>query len=125
MRDMPVEDIHRRIRTRRQEVDHKVGLVKTNAEALVRRHGGAAAGVALTALAALGLYVIVYGRRQRQSLAERIHAAQPWSVPDLPEESAKRLKRPLPRNAGSVGPYRSTTWPARLTWRWREPETVN
>ena len=97
MRDMPVEDIHRRIRTRRQEVDHKLGLVKTTAQALVRRHGGVATGVALAALAALGVCVIVYGRRQRQSLAERIHAALPWSVPDLPEEFAKGLKRPLRR----------------------------
>ena len=95
MRDMPVEDIHRPIRTRRQEVDHKLGLVKTNTEALVRRHGGIATGMALTALAALGVCVIVYGRRQRQSLAERIHAALPSSVPDLPEEFMKGLKRPL------------------------------
>ena len=95
MRDMPAEDIDRPMTTRRQEVEHKLGLVKTKGEALVRHHGVVAIGVALTALAALGVGIIVYRRRQHQSLAERLHSGLPWSVPDLPEELVKGLKRPL------------------------------
>jgi uncharacterized protein HemX len=102
MRDMPVEDIPRPMTTRRQEVDHKVRLAKTNVEAMVRSHGGVATGVALTALAALGLGIIVWRRRQQQSIAERMHTALPSSVPDLSEEFFKSLKRPLRRAIGAL-----------------------
>lgn len=95
MRDMPAEYVDRPMTTRRQQVEHKLGLVKTKAEAVVRHQGIVVTGVALTALAALGVGIIIYRRRQHQSLAERLHSALPWSVPDLPEEFMKGLKRPL------------------------------
>lgn len=97
MRDMPGEDIHPPMTTRRQEVDHKLGLVKTKAEALVRHQGVVATAVVLGALATLGVGIIVYRRRQHRSLAERLHSALRWSVPDLPEEFVKGLRRPLRR----------------------------
>ena len=95
MRDMHSEDIDRPMTARRQEVEHKLGPVKTRAEALVRHHGVVATGVALIALAALGVGIVY--RRRNQSLAERLHSALPWSVPDLAEEFVKRLKRPVRR----------------------------
>lgn len=97
MRDMHAEDIHRPMTTRRQKVDHKLGLVKTKAEALVRHHGVVATGVVLTVLAAFGLGIIVYRRRQPQSLAERLRTAATRSVPDLPEEFIRGLEQPLRR----------------------------
>ena len=96
MRDIPAEDIHGDDDSA-AERGHRLGLVKAKAGAPVRHHGVVATGVVLTVLAAFGLGIIVYRRRQPRSLAERLHTAAPWSVPDLPEEFIRGLKRPLRR----------------------------
>ncbi len=77
----------------RRELDDNVELLKARAQSLARRHGGVVVVVTLTALAAFGLGVMVSRRRMRQSLGQRLHAALPDSVRDLPDDLAEQLKR--------------------------------
>jgi hypothetical protein len=55
-----------------------------------------AAGLFLAALAA-GAAMIIYSRRRRQTLAQRLSKAVPGSVRDFPDELVAQLKRPIER----------------------------
>src|SRR5712692_10954501 len=55
-----------------------------------------AAGLLLAALAA-GAAMIIYSRRRRQTLAQRLQKAVPGSVRDFPDELVAQLKRPIER----------------------------
>jgi hypothetical protein len=93
MRTVPDAVDDQPIKTRRVERDDEWELLKARAQSLVRRHGGVAVVVTLTALAAFGLGVMVSRRRNRQSLGHRLHALLPDSIQDLPEGLAEQLKR--------------------------------
>ena len=54
------------------------------------------AGLFLAALAA-GAAMIIYSRRRRQTLAQRLTRAVPGSVRDFPDELVAQLKRPIER----------------------------
>jgi hypothetical protein len=55
-----------------------------------------AAGLMLAALAA-GAAIIIYSRRRRHTLAERLQKVVPGSVRDFPDELVTQLKRPIER----------------------------
>jgi hypothetical protein len=55
-----------------------------------------AAGLLLAALA-VGVVMIIYSRRRRQTLAQRLSKAVPGSVRDFPDELVAQLKRPIER----------------------------
>jgi hypothetical protein len=55
-----------------------------------------AAGLILVALAA-GAAMIIYSRRRRPTLAERLQRSMPGTVRDFPDELVAQLKRPIER----------------------------
>jgi hypothetical protein len=55
-----------------------------------------AAGLMLAAFAA-GAAMIVYSRRRRRTLAQRLQKAVPDSVREFPDELVAQLKRPIER----------------------------
>lgn len=97
MHAMSEDEVDRPPVTPRQEVERKLAVLETKARVLAQRHGRLAAGLALTAVAAFGLGMLVYRRRQTKSLVRRVHSAIPDSVWDLQEELVAQLKKPLQR----------------------------
>lgn len=55
-----------------------------------------AAGLMIAVLAA-GAAMIIFSRRRRQTLAERLQKAVPGQVRDFPDELVAQLKRPIER----------------------------
>ena len=100
MSAMPDVDDDPPIKTRRMEPDDEFELLKARARSLARRHGRLAMAVTLTALAAFGLGIMVSRRRMRQSVGQRLRAALPDAVRDLPDDLAEQLKhlRSVARN---------------------------
>jgi sensor c-di-GMP phosphodiesterase-like protein len=56
-----------------------------------------AAGLMLGALAVGAAMMIIYSRRRRQTLADRLQKAIPGSVREFPDELVAQLKRPIER----------------------------
>jgi hypothetical protein len=102
MRAMPEDEVERPVSPRRQEMERRLAVIEMRAKSLAQRHGRLAAGLALTAVAAFGLGVMVYRRRQRSSVVRRMQSAIPDSVWDLPEELIAQLKKPLQRAAKAL-----------------------
>jgi hypothetical protein len=96
---MPGDEVDARPASRREEMRQKLALVETKARDLAERHGRLAAGIALTAAAALGLAVVVYRSRRRKSIVQRAQRAIPGSVRELPEELIAQVKNSLQRVA--------------------------
>ena len=71
--------------------------METRARDLAQRHGRLAAGIAVSAAAALGLGMILYRPRSRKSMLQRAQRAIPNSVWEMPEELIAQLKKPLQR----------------------------
>jgi hypothetical protein len=86
----------------RREVERKLAVLEAKVRELAQRHGRLAAGIALSAVAAFGIGIIVYRRRQRKSLLWRVQNSIPDSVFDLPEELVAQLKKPLQRAAKAL-----------------------
>ena len=93
MSEMPDVDDDPPIKTHRVEPDNEFELLKARARSLARRHGRVALAVTLTALAAFGVGIIVSRRRMRQSVGQRLRAALPDVVRDLPDDLAEQLNR--------------------------------
>ena len=102
MRAMPDDEVERPVNPRRQEMERRLAVIEMRARSLAQRHGRLAAGLALTAVAAFGLGMIVYRRRQKNSVVRRMQSAIPDSVWDLQEEFVAQLKKPLQRAAKAL-----------------------
>jgi uncharacterized protein HemX len=106
MRAMSDEELDRSPVSTREQVERKVAELEMKARALAQRHGRLAAGLALGAVAAFGVGMMVYRRRQRKSVVRRVQNAIPDTVWDLPEEIVAQLKtqlkKPLQRAAKSL-----------------------
>ncbi|MDQ6879618.1 MAG: hypothetical protein M3082_18350 [Candidatus Dormibacteraeota bacterium] len=103
---MSDEELDRSSVSTREQVERKAAELEMKARALAQRHGRLAAGLALGAVAAFGLGMMVYRRRQRKSMVRRVQNAIPDMVWDLPEELVAQLKtqlkKPLQRAAKSL-----------------------
>ena len=99
MRALPDQEELERppVNSKRQEVERQLAVIETKARMLAERHGRLAAGIAIVAAAAFGVGLMVYRRRQRTSVVQRVHHAIPDSFWDLPEELVAQLKKPLQR----------------------------
>lgn len=99
---MPGAEVERTPMSSREQLEQKLAVVETRARDLAQRHGRLAAGIAVTAAAALGLGMIVYRRRSRKSMLQRAQRAIPNSVWEMPEELIAQLKKPLQRAAKAL-----------------------
>jgi hypothetical protein len=100
MRAMPDEDLERTaIDSRRQELDQRLAVIEAKARMLAQQHGRLAAGIALGAVAAFGIGMMVFRRRQKKSMMSRMRSSIPDAAWDLPEELIAQLKKPLQRAA--------------------------
>ena len=103
MRAMPDEEVERtRANPRRQELEQRLAVVETKARMLAQRHGRLAAGLALGAVAVLGIGVMVYRRSQRKSVVRRMRSSIPDAAWDLPEELIAQLKKLQQRAAKAL-----------------------
>jgi|ERR1700730_6740748 len=102
MRAMPDDEVERPVNPRRQEMEQRLAVIRMRARSLAQRHGRLAAGLALTAVAAFGLGMMVYRRRQKNSVVRRVQSAIPDSVWDLQEELVAQIKKPLQRAAKAL-----------------------
>ena len=102
MRAMPDDEVERPVNPRRQEMEQRLAVIRMRARSLAQRHGRLAAGLALTAVAAFGLGMMVYRRRQKNSVVRRMQSAIPDSVWDLQEELVAQIKKPLQRAAKAL-----------------------
>ena len=85
-------DIEQVVEQGRHEVDRIVSALADSARS-TNRNQRVAAGVALASLAAVGIGVVVYRRRRRQTLAHRIKAGLPESIVELRRELKAVAKR--------------------------------
>ena len=102
MRAMPDGGVEDMPETPREAMERRLAVIETKARDLAQQHGRLAAGIAITAAAAFGLGILIYRRRQRQSMIQRAQRAIPDSVWDLPEELMAQLKKPLQRAAKAL-----------------------
>jgi len=80
-----IKDGRKRIERSLGEIEEQIGNENMS------RAGVLVAGVMVAALA-VGVGWMVYQRRRQRSLIERLHAAIPEAVKDLPEEVRARVK---------------------------------
>jgi hypothetical protein len=103
MRAMPDEEVGTpRVNPRRQELEQRLAVVETKARMLAQRHGRLAAGLALGAVAVLGIGVMAYRRSQRKSVVRRMRSSIPDAAWDLPEELIAQLKKLQQRAAKAL-----------------------
>jgi hypothetical protein len=91
MNDMTYE-IEQAVEHGRNEVDRIVSALVDSARS-TNRSQRVAAGVALASMAAIGIGVVVYQRRRRHTLADRIKSALPDSILELPRGIKAAAKR--------------------------------
>jgi hypothetical protein len=100
MRAMPDEEMERTaIDSRKQELEQRLAVIEAKARMLAQQHGRLAAGIALGAVAAFGIGMMVFRRRQKKSMVRRMRSSIPDAAWDLPEELIAQLKKPLQRVA--------------------------
>jgi uncharacterized protein HemX len=91
----------------REDVDRVIGMLATSVRSSSPRRR-MAAGIALASVAAIGIGVVVFRRRRRQTLAARLQKALPDSMRELPDALKparvkgvfKTLARPVQRVLG-------------------------
>ena len=99
---MPGNGIERTPTSPRDQLEQKLAVIEARARDLAQRHGRLATGIAVTAAAAFGLGMLVYGRRRKTSMVRRAQRAIPDSVWEMPEELIAQLKKPLRRAAKAL-----------------------
>jgi hypothetical protein len=99
---VPGNEIGRTPMSPREQLEQKLAVIESRARDLAQRHGRLATGIAVTAAAAFGLGMLVYGRRRNRSMVRRAQRAIPDSVWELPEELIAQLKKPLRRAAKAL-----------------------
>jgi hypothetical protein len=86
----------------REQFEQKLAVIEARARDLAQRHGRLATGIAVTAAAAFGIGMLIYGRRRKTSMVGRAQHAIPDSLWEMPEEIIAQLKKPLRRAAKAL-----------------------
>lgn len=89
-----LDDLTDRVKAGRETVGDSFEEIGERLDMTQIAVAGIVAGVAIAALA-VGIGMVVYRRRRRRTLAERLQGALPDSVWDLPGGIRGRLKRAL------------------------------